>query len=77
METLERCISKSTVVKATLTAAKELTNDPNASTDEIAIQLREKFQVPFVAITDGKIMNSYSKTCFVLTKLLYHLLNEL
>ncbi|OQR90957.1 fructokinase [Achlya hypogyna] len=52
-ETLERCIAKSTVVKATLAAAKELTNDPSASADEIAIRLREKFQVPYVAITDG------------------------
>ncbi|OQS06795.1 fructokinase [Thraustotheca clavata] len=52
-DTLERCISKSTVVKASLAAAKELTNDPSAPIDEIAIRMREKFQIPYVAITDG------------------------
>jgi sugar/nucleoside kinase (ribokinase family) len=52
-ESLERCLSKCNVIKTTLQAAKELTNDPCASSSEIALHLREKFQVAYVAITDG------------------------
>ncbi|KAF0683879.1 Aste57867_24105 [Aphanomyces stellatus] len=51
-DTLERCIAKSTVVKTSVAAARELTNDPAASPQELAVRLREKFRVPFVALVD-------------------------
>ncbi|ETV96616.1 hypothetical protein, variant [Aphanomyces invadans] len=52
-KTLERCIAKSTVVKASVDAARELTNDPAASPEDIARRLHEKYNVPFVALTDN------------------------
>ncbi|CAK4067970.1 unnamed protein product [Aphanomyces euteiches] len=53
-ETLERCISKSTVVKASLKSARELINDPAAtSPEDIASRLSAKFHVPFVVLTDN------------------------
>ncbi|RHY54695.1 hypothetical protein DYB34_012154, partial [Aphanomyces astaci] len=52
-ETLERCLAKATVVRASVAAARELVDDSASRTDQdIAHRLRDKFGIPFVALTN-------------------------